>query len=69
MTGETRIIINSDPTEVVYTGATSYIFVGSGDTTVSQTGGNPDTVTIYTVATGATVTWGAITGTLANQTG
>ena len=48
------------------TGLTTYTFVESGGTTITQVG---NTVTIYsTVPTGTTVAWGDITGTLSNQT-
>lgn len=38
---------------------------GSGDTTVTQSG---DSLVVFTIATGATVSWGNITGTLSDQT-
>lgn len=48
------------------TGLTTYTFVESGGTQITQVG---NTITIYTTTlTGTTVSWGDITGTLSNQT-
>jgi hypothetical protein len=60
-----RIIVKPDYQPVSVTGYTNYNFIGSGDTTVTIDGND---VIIYTIATGATTTWGNITGTLSDQT-
>jgi len=62
-----KIIIRQDYQPLIYTGTTQYIFVPSGNTQLTQSGGNPDTVVIYS-PTGGSATWGLISGTLASQT-
>jgi len=62
-----RIIVKQDSIPVTITGYTQTIVIGSGATTVTESGANPRIYTVYT-PTGSTAEWGLIVGDINTQT-